>query len=95
MDVGRATQAKAQKYELARCVPGAIQVSQHGSEQKIQGWEFSGILGIRRKCCVILTSHILCWGNENQMVNVLPNMARDLGEAGDNLIPVGGVYRTL
>lgn len=94
MDVGRATQAKAQKYETARCVLGAVQVSQHGWEQKIQGWEFSGILGIRRKCCVILTSHILCWGNEKQMVNMLPNMAQDLGKAGDNLIPVWGAHRT-
>lgn len=37
-----------------------------------------------------LTSHILCWGNEKQMVNMLPNTAQDLGEAGDNLIPVEG-----
>lgn len=43
---------------------------------------------------MILTSHILCWGNEKQMVNMLPNMAQDLGEA-DNLIPVWGAHRTL
>lgn len=92
MDVGKATQA--QKYEIAWCVLGAIQVIQHGWEQKIQGRELRGILGIRRKCCVILTSHISCWGNEKQMVNMLPNMAQDLGEA-DNLIPVWGAHRSL
>lgn len=31
---------------------------------------------MRRECCVILTSHILCWGNEKQMGNMLPNMAQ-------------------
>lgn len=31
---------------------------------------------MRRECCVILTSHILCWGNEKQMENKLPNMAQ-------------------
>lgn len=68
--------AKAQKYEIAWCVLGAIQVIRHGWEQKIQGREFSGIPGMRRECCVILASHILCWGNEKQMGNMLPNMAQ-------------------
>lgn len=68
--------AKAQKYEIAWCVLGAIQVIQHGLEQKIQGREFRGIWGMRRECCVILASHILCWGNEKQMGNMLPNMAQ-------------------
>lgn len=82
MSVGRAVWAektawaKAQKYEIAWCVLGAIQIIQHGWEQKIQGKEFRGILGMRRECCVILTSHILCWGNEKQMGNMLPNMAQ-------------------
>lgn len=38
--------------------------------------EFRGIWGMRRECCVILASHILCWGNEKQMGNMLPNMAQ-------------------
>lgn len=87
MGVGTAAQAKAQKHETARCALGAIQVILRGQKQKIQGREFRGILGIRRKRCVILASHILCWGNENQMGNMLPNMAQALGEAGENLLP--------
>lgn len=72
----KTAQAKAQKYEITWCVLGAIQVIQHGLEQKIQGREFRGIWGMRRECCVILASHILCWGNEKQMGNMLPNMAQ-------------------
>lgn len=33
----KTAQAKAQKYEITWCVLGAIQVIQHGLEQKIQG----------------------------------------------------------
>lgn len=64
------------KHGLAWCVLGATQVIQHGWEQKIQGREFRGILGMRRECCVILASRILCWGNEKLMGNMLPNMAQ-------------------
>lgn len=38
--------------------------------------EFRGIWGVRRECCVMLASHILCWRNEKQMGNMFPNMAR-------------------
>lgn len=72
----KTAQAKAQKYEIAWCVLGAIQVIHHGLEQKIQRREFRGIWGMRRECCVILASHILCGGNEKQMGNMLPNMAQ-------------------
>ena len=33
----RTARVKAQKYEIVWCVLGAVQVIQHGWEQKIQG----------------------------------------------------------